>query len=413
MPIEYQSRITDAHFDEQDDVSKVGFYLTIFVVWLVSHVFLFSYFGIRNFGDSVGYLREVDGLLEGRFVGNFGYVFYSIPIICMTFFRWLAPNQMIFFLFFQSILSGVAALALFQAATKIYNRPEAGLSAALIFLVWVDNIHWNTAVMTESIFCSLICFIIFEIAYFKGSIKNHFTLLLLTVMIVFTRPTGILIVVAVIAYFLKYHWHKLEERSVLKISILTALLISVYFGAEFMLTYWNFTDQYQKGNIVTYADSIKGASPLYSSSLQVDASNFKVVGWDEFPVIRMLFTIFYNPLFFIKSGCLKVWYLITATRPYYSQLHNIFTAIWMVSIYILFYVGWRNTKLVPIKIFVIVVIMANCALIAFSSVDWDNRFYIPMEPGIVLLAGGGAGALVGKIFDKVTHWKSAFFLSKV
>jgi hypothetical protein len=33
-------------------------------------------------------------------------------------------------------------------------------------------------------------------------------------------------------------------------------------------------------------------------------------------------------------------------------------------------------------------------LVSVSAVDWDNRFFLPMQPGIVLLAGGGGGYLI-------------------
>jgi hypothetical protein len=55
----------------------------------------------------------------------------------------------------------------------------------------------------------------------------------------------------------------------------------------------------------------------------------------------------------------------------------------------MFYVGFKNLQATPIKFFVLTLIIVNCGLIAISTVDWDNRFYIPMAPGIVLFAGGG------------------------
>jgi hypothetical protein len=61
----------------------------------------------------------------------------------------------------------------------------------------------------------------------------------------------------------------------------------------------------------------------------------------------------------------------------------------MAGLYFLSFQGWRKASEATINVFIIPVIVVNCGLIAMSTVDWDNRFYIPMEPGIVLLAGGG------------------------
>ena len=41
--------------------------------------------------------------------------------------------------------------------------------------------------------------------------------------------------------------------------------------------------------------------------------------------------------------------------------------------------------------------LVNCGVVVISGVDWDNRFYIPMESGIVVLAGFGADKLIGKV----------------
>lgn len=62
----------------------------------------------------------------------------------------------------------------------------------------------------------------------------------------------------------------------------------------------------------------------------------------------------------------------------------------MMVIYGLFYLGWKQLTNKPFQFFVLVIILVNCLLVSISTVDWDNRFYIPMEPVIVLIAGRGA-----------------------
>ncbi len=52
---------------------------------------------------------------------------------------------------FQCLLSGLATVALYKSAEKIFNSALAGLMAGVIFLAWLDNIHWNITTMTESI----------------------------------------------------------------------------------------------------------------------------------------------------------------------------------------------------------------------------------------------------------------------
>ena len=45
-------------------------------------------------------------------------------------------------------------------------------------------------------------------------------------------------------------------------------------------------------------------------------------------------------------------------------------------------------------LFAMPLVLVNYSVVVTSGVDWDNRFYIPMESGIVVLAGFGADKLI-------------------
>jgi hypothetical protein len=193
-----------------------------------------------------------------------------------------------------------------------------------------------------------------------------------------------------------YYWEKLKASRPVLVSVAVIGTILILFVADRMLDHWNFTDQYLKGNIVTFADYVKG-KPLYHESLTIGPPPSKEFATSESPIGRVVRFIFDNPVYFLKTAGLKVTYLIAFVRPYYSWPHNLYLVVWLLSVYAFFVLGWRSTANLPMKLFALTAIILNCGLIAISSVDWDNRFYIPMEPGIVLLAGGGAAALVDRI----------------
>ena len=69
----------------------------------------------------------------------------------------------------------------------------------------------------------------------------------------------------------------------------------------------------------------------------------------------------------------------------------------MAIIYTLSAIAWIKYRGEPILYFILTVVAVNASLIGISTVDWDNRFYIPMEPGIVLLAGCGLSILISKV----------------
>jgi hypothetical protein len=246
--------------------------------------------------------------------------------------------------------------------------------------------------MTESLMCSLICFLIFALANFKGRLKEYFFAIGILILISFTRPTAVIIIFASLVFLFTYHRKIINTRPILKFTILAGLLVAGYFVANLLFGYWDFTDQYEKGNIVTYMDTIEGEL-LYRKNLRIETSDVKLPSEFHSSVEKLIYFVVKNPMYFLKSSCLKVAYLISGVRPYYSLVHNIYSIVWLSLNYLLFYFGYINATNQAIKNFTLSVVIANCALIAISTVDWDNRFYVPMQPGIVLMAGGGASYL--------------------
>lgn len=183
------------------------------------------------------------------------------------------------------------------------------------------------------------------------------------------------------------------RKAILSLSFILLSLL----GAALMFQKWDFTEAYVKGEVVTYMSTIPD-SPLYKEELHVPLKNTeKVVMESEVGIVRMAKFIADYPGYFFTMAVKKVYYLLSFQRPYYSAWHNTYSAIWLALIYSCFVIGYLKCSYSPIKAFVISVIVINCALIGMSTVDWDNRFFIPMEPGIVLFAGFGAFKIIVKL----------------
>ena len=363
------------------------------LLFVLIHSLLFWHYGIRVFFDSAAYLEAADYIIMHGELQDLHHLFYTVPILIMTVTRLLFPGEIIPILLFQCILSWVATILLYKSAVTIFNSKMAGLMAGVIFLLWLDNIHWNITTMTESIACSIYCFVVYVLSRWQDRPKDIFRLAILLVFAFFSRPTGIVIIIGVFVFLIAHHWGTLREKRPMLIAIALIGTILIVFSADRMLDHWNFTEQYMKGNIITYADVVKDR-PLFHESLTIDPPPSKTFSTSKSPIGRIVSFIYDNPIYFLKTASLKVSYLVAFVRPYYSWSHNIYLMLWISFVYVSFVLGWRTTTNLPVKIFAAATIILNCGLIAISSVDWDNRFYIPMEPGIVLLAGGGAAMLV-------------------
>jgi hypothetical protein len=283
--------------------------------------------------------------------------------------------------------------ALYRSGAKIFKSDMAGFLSAIIFLLWIDNIHWNTTAMTESLSYSLTTFVLYRLVYFKDTLKDYCWIIVLVLLSLFTRPTGIIILIGSIVFFLNYHWPLLTRKPILKLSVLFALLFVCYLGGHIMFALWDFTEQYKKGNIVTYMDVAEG-NTLYRENLRFRTDQLEFIEETKHPIEKIYHFILDNPVNFIRTGSLKIFYLIAAVRPYYSFVHNLYLLAWMSFIYFLFGLGWWKADHSALTTSILTIIIINCCLIGISTVDWDNRFYIPMAPGIVLFAGGGASYLV-------------------
>lgn len=378
------------------------YHLAILVLlWIIVHALLVQQYGLRSLHDALSYIRRADHLLTHGSLEDPQDIFYIVPISLIAFFRWLFPTQLLAYLFFQSIISGIATLTLYWSAARVFNKPLAGLATAVIFLLWWDNVQWNTTTMTESLACSVICFTLYRLTSFKGTAKDYGWIIPLLAINFFTRPTGIVIIVGTLAFLLHYYRHDIRRNSKVMLLGIPCLLVLAYISADQMFTRWDFTEQYQKGNIVTYMDVIEGGE-LYSKEMRLDTQG--IITTQQAPSVWKIVTfIVNNPVHFVKAACLKVYYLMTGIRPYYSTLHNSYILIWMALIYTMYGIGWRSITNRSIRFFTVVVVILNGCLIAISTVDWDNRFYIPMEPGIVLLAGGGIAYVVDLVKARSTR----------
>lgn len=380
-------------------------FLCLVFIWAAMHLLMFYQLGIRTLIDSDGYIKGADYLMaNGRFI-DIHHAFYATHVVLLGWSRVIFPDQIMPFLLFQCVLSGIAVLALYKASSRLFNTHWAGLLSGVLYLLWWDNIQWNSVAMTESLFASLSCLVIYFLCRFQNRRLDYGVVLPLLLLLFFTRPTGVILIVATFVFWLLYHWKYFTKNPGVKVMTLSLLAVVSIISGLLIFQHWDFTEQYRVGNIVTYMNGIEGQT-LYYDELVVKPVNVVFPEGVDQPALKIIHFIVFNPGYFLKTAALKVGYLISFVRPYYSLYHNLFSLLWVGLIYLLTYIGFRSAKDVPIKVFVIAVVVFNCGLIAISTVDWDNRFYIPMEPGIVLLAGGGGAALYTRLAHHISLFRS-------
>jgi hypothetical protein len=211
-----------------------------------------------------------------------------------------------------------------------------------------------------------------------------------------TRPAGAFLVFGAVGYLLHYHWSLLGRRRFARAGVTLVLLVLCFMGGNLMLQDWDFMSEHKLGNIVTYANTLEGTY-LDVDGIRTNAEGLKFPPSRHSHLYNLCYFMIYNPWQFISTGGQKLLYLLTGYRPYYSVAHNAYILFWISLVYAKLFIGWRRVFPSPLATYAICVAIATCGLVTVSTVDWDNRFYIPLEPAVVLVAGMGISDLLTRL----------------
>jgi hypothetical protein len=247
----------------------------LIIAWVGVHGFLFYRFGNRLFVDAVRYVAKGTFIFEEGSLETATDIFYLLPIFFIGLFKWLAPDSDLPFLIFQSVVSAVAMLLLYIFIYKKYNDRWAGFFTCVLILFWWDNIHWNIAYMTESLFCSLGCFLICALLSFDGSKKSWTILASILMLTMITRPAGAFLVFGAVGYLLHYHWSLLGRRRFARAGVTLVLLVLCFMGGNLMLQDWDFMSEHKLGNIVTYANTLEGTYPRVADDVRRQVTDYR------------------------------------------------------------------------------------------------------------------------------------------
>jgi hypothetical protein len=364
-------------------------WIIIAATFLVVHLACYLIYKDRPLDDAQHYLDAAILLLEEGKIDEHFHVLYFIPIALLSICTWLFSEPVAGFVMFQIGVSAVAVVALYRT-TEAISTQTAAFFSALIFVLWIDIVRWNVLVMTDSLFGSITIFVLNRFLMRTHLRRYALELMLMLIIGIFTRPVGILLIIAVGASaIVGYAKRHSVSRSVITIFVL-ALGGCTIILAYYLSLSWDFTDQYFRGNVITYADTYTGdKSWIHFDPHYTDTSN-------QSPILKTLRFIVQRPIHVILVSLLKFLYLVSGIRPYYSASHNLFTLIWMTVVYTGVINGLKVMSRSAFKTPLLALIIGNCLLVTMTTVDWDNRFYIPMEGAVVILSAVGLSNVVSK-----------------
>ena len=161
------------------------------------------------------------------------------------------------------------------------------------------------------------------------------------------------------------------------------------------------------GVLVDYADSFlesySRAEIIYPDmnlSLKAPENLFRLEG-DWPPMLKLLLFVAGNPLYFLKLFSCKVLLFLTGIRPYFSLIHNIGVASFLLASYAWGIYGIRHIYSDFLKLLVLCFFASQVLMVGCTSVNWDGRFLLPGLPFVFIVSAIGICRNLSKL-DKST-----------
>ena len=293
----------------------------LILIWLVVQISLLIIFGININLEAEKYTTAAIYLAKNGNLPEPKYIFYSLPIVTIYLFNQIGLSYLGVVLF-QILLNGAATVLLYSLTNGITGKSEVARITCLLYIIFLPLQTWNVYLYTESIFFSLT--IVFAYLLFKfppNSIKNFFIALPVLILLITTRPFGLLFILPFVIYAIiisKERFHKiLLIISILALGSFLFLINYAFKGGGDMDAMKPFKEEH----IICFL-----ANP--------NPQKIDVIETNK-PIYDIAYYIYHNPLHFGKLIGKRLFSFFNLTRPYYSNYHNIYLIVIMFPTYIL------------------------------------------------------------------------------
>ncbi len=179
----------------------------LFIVYCGVSFYLYQSLGIKVVNDSERYLTYADNLQTGFYFDahNFWYFTYSLLIYCIQLFS----KNILWIIVAQYLLCFLSILALYNTYLCIFTDKTGAFITALIYILFIETISWNSYILCESLFCSLTCFSFYSLAKMINTNYSFPRVIFTSFIIILTllsKPSGIALMGAIVFTFIISKW---------------------------------------------------------------------------------------------------------------------------------------------------------------------------------------------------------------
>lgn len=354
-----------------------NYWFFLLLLWSLIQTLLFIHYGIISTKEATKYFYEAAYFKTHHHFSESRYIFYSAYIFLHSFFKDQYDTSI--FLYSLQLTFNLAGLFAFVRLTVHITRNKVcGIIAGLLLLLALNWQFWTVYLYTESLFCNyILLFCSFFFVPISNKKTNRLVLILLFLLIIFTRPHGLLLllpfgVISFIKIYLKKEYFRLTALIVL-LGITTAMTVH-YLSIK--NSGFDFAKPIAENSVLCYIKT-ESLEPV-----NIESDN-------AFNFLRLY--IYNYPRQFIYLSVQKFLSYWGLTRSYYSPLQNSWIVCYYYTAYFFALIGiytlWRKNKI--FTIFIISLFFFFTISVIFTCDDWSNRFNMPIIPFVLLLAAYG------------------------
>jgi hypothetical protein len=175
------------------------------------------------------------------------------------------------------------------------------------------------------------------------------------------------------------YWPLIKKNKYIFYSLVFIFFSAGLFLLNIILKNFNIVNEYAKGETI-----------FRYSSAKLSVNGVWMPSPTEDPLVQFVQFVFYNPLFFSKLVCFKLYYFFIHVKPYYSFYHNVYILSLLCMVYVFAFFGFLKSKIKKqVLFFIYLFIVLQAAMVGLTVEDWDGRFLMPLFPFLSLFAGTG------------------------
>jgi hypothetical protein len=348
-------------------------------------------------GEAIKYMEDARHILNGQKLRiEFFSIFYVVYSIIIAFFIHFSLSlQGVAFV--QIIFCFIAGCCVYKILLEVTGDKKTAYACLLFYLVCFPLQKWNFFLYTESLHTSFMItgMYFFYCILYKGQHEKWVVYILLLLLIIFSRPVGIIFLLATLLTWLT--WLVKKKKKIIYYPVIVGFVVITIFLFQSPFVFYFNSDSLRRMEIICQVPQ---------TNVPVDYKEYNSSGLPAFFHIIVSEIGFKN---FFLTGMKKVGYFFGMIRDFYSLRQNIILLLTGLLLYPFAIAGIflsRNEKAFFIKIFSLLYILITTAGIFFTCDEWSNRFIAPVLPLVIILAGLGLH-YAKKKFENFREHKSA------